>query len=987
MGGNVALAQNSYWQQRVDTRMDVVLDDEQHLINGRIEMDYFNNSPDTLSFIYFHLWPNAYKTDRTAFEQQAVEDGLTDHYFAKDKDRGYIDSLYFVADDSKCGIVVTQHEDIIKLVLPTPLLPGAKTTITSPFRVKIPLTFSRLGHNGNAYQISQWFPKPAVYDRKGWHPLPYLNQGEFYSEFGSYDVAITLPQNYIVMGTGNITDAAENAWLDSLSALSLPPDTLYKKQTPISSTATKTIHFQEDNVHDFAWFADKRWVVRQEKFSIGDNPEITAYSCFLPVDQQGWKNSAAKIKETVIKYSSLVGTYPYRTVKAVEGDLIAGGGMEYPTVTVIQKMDDEKEVNVVVAHEVGHNWFYGILGTNEREHAWMDEGINSLYEHKVQPSDKRLSEFLGTSKDLDYLGYAAMAASRNLLPADTTAYIYPAANYGADVYGKASYFLEWLEDYMGKESFQKAMQQYFNEWKFKHPYPEDFEQIFRASTDKNLDWFFAALHSSKPVDYKIKSVKKKDGLTEITVKNKTGFLAPVKVILEGESEAGGTIAKSGWSQSFVGKTTFTIADSGNTKWHSAYIAESVPDYKSDNNLYKNGSTFHPKLGAFAGLNMSEKSKTWLAPAIGYNYYDGFMAGLLLHNVSLPQNKFQYILAPLYAFGSKQFVGTGIVGYTAFMDGGALHNMQFNLEGKTFSYRKSDLNVADAVRARFIKIAPEVIFNFRKPYPRSSVSRSLSVKGYWIREDRMAFQMDGADSLYRPSIAGSNDNYYGRMRYNHTNERTFNPFSYTFESQVGKQFAKISLEANLKIDYFIKDKGLYIRGFAGKFFSFTNNDFESYRYRLATTYTGANDYLYDETYLGRNEQTGFTSQQISMKEGGFKINTLQYANQIGLSNDWLFALNLKSDLPFWNLPVRLFADIGTFSGAKKQNPSESALLYVAGLEVYISDYLTINLPLVMSKDYKEYVDGILGKGSFAKTISFSLNLSKIDWLNGPSKLLR
>jgi hypothetical protein len=172
----------------------------------------------------------------------------------------------------------------------------------------------------------------------------------------------------------------------------------------------------------------------------------------------------------------------------------------------------------------------------------------------------------------------------------------------------------------------------------------------------------------------------------------------------------------------------------------------------------------------------------------------------------------------------------------------------------------------------------------------------------------------------------------------------------------------------------------VRGYVGKFFSFTQNDFESYRYRLATTYTGANDYLYDETYIGRNEQTGWKSQQISMKEGGFKINTLQYTNQIGLSNDWLFALNVKTDLPFGNLPIRIFADLGTFSNAKKLNPSESALLYVAGIEVYLSDYFTINIPLVYSKDYKDYIDGILGKGSFAKTISFSLNLGNIDWLN-------
>ena len=145
-------------------------------------------------------------------------------------------------------------------------------------------------------------------------------------------------------------------------------------------------------------------------------------------------------------------------------------------------------------------------------------------------------------------------------------------------------------------------------------------------------------------------------------------------------------------------------------------------------------------------------------------------------------------------------------------------------------------------------------------------------------------------------------------------------------------------------------------------------------------------MYDETYLGRNEQTGLASQQISNKEGGFKINTLQYANQIGLSDDWLFALNIKTDLPFWNLPIRLFADVATFSGAKQQNPTGAGVLYEAGFQVYFWDYITINFPVIMSKDYKEYRNSVLGKNSFSKMITFSINLGNINWLKLPAKLL-
>ncbi len=217
-------AQHTYWQQQADHNITVTLDDKAHMLRGHSVIKYRNNSPDSLKFIYFHLYPNAFRTDRTAYEKQAVENGHTDHYFSDEEDRGYIDSLKFTASYNNAeprliGVVVTADPDVVKLILPEVLPPGTEIQIETPFRVKIPATFSRLGHEGNAYQISQWYPKPAVYDQKGWHPLPYLDQGEFYSDFGNYHVAITLPANYIVMGTGNIIEAEEKAWLDKLAAL------------------------------------------------------------------------------------------------------------------------------------------------------------------------------------------------------------------------------------------------------------------------------------------------------------------------------------------------------------------------------------------------------------------------------------------------------------------------------------------------------------------------------------------------------------------------------------------------------------------------------------------------------------------------------------------------------------------------------------------------------------------------------------------------
>ena len=174
---NTLFAQNHYWQQQVNFTINVSLNDKDHTLDAFETIEYTNHSPDTLHFIWFHIWPNAYKNDRTAFSEQLLKEKRTDFYFSKPYQKGYINQLDFKADGSNATIVNDSNNiDVIKVLLPTPLPPGSKTIITTPFKVKLPYNFSRGGHVGNDYQVTQWFPKPAVYDKTGWHHMPYLDQ-------------------------------------------------------------------------------------------------------------------------------------------------------------------------------------------------------------------------------------------------------------------------------------------------------------------------------------------------------------------------------------------------------------------------------------------------------------------------------------------------------------------------------------------------------------------------------------------------------------------------------------------------------------------------------------------------------------------------------------------------------------------------------------------------------------------------------------------
>ena len=324
---------------------------------------------------------------KTALAKQQYKSGEKILFYGDPSVRGWIDSLDFTSNglDLEWNFD-SEHQDIAIIKLKAPLKSGNKIEISTPFRVKIPSgEISRLGHIGQSYQITQWYPKPAVYDKNGWKPMPYLNQGEFYSEFGSFDVSITLPKNYVISATGDLQTEAEVRFLNNMAK-----DCKEKieknnfssdNKFPESSKTFKTVRFKQKDVHDFAWFTDKRYMVLKGEVTLPHSKrKVDTWALFTPKNADLWSKSIEYLNDGTYYYSLWNGDYPYNHVTAVDGTISAGGGMEYPNITVIGNSSSAIELEIVIVHEVGHNWFYGILGSNEREHGWMDEGLNTLNE-------------------------------------------------------------------------------------------------------------------------------------------------------------------------------------------------------------------------------------------------------------------------------------------------------------------------------------------------------------------------------------------------------------------------------------------------------------------------------------------------------------------------------------------------------------------------------------------------------------------------------
>jgi aminopeptidase N len=350
--------------------------------------------------------------------------------------------------------------------------------------------------------ICQWYPKPAVYDRKGWHPMPYLDQGEFFSEYGSYKVNITLPAHYVVAATGVLQNTNELATYKQIGSDN--NKTTFNKWYS-NSSQSKTLSYAAENVHDFAWFADNDYIIEYDTLQLSPGQTIDVFAYHHSKGNEHWDKATDYIKSAVRHYSTWIGKYPYPVVAAVEGPKNdKSGGMEYPMVTMITKPDaTELTLDALITHEVGHNWFYGILGSNEREYAWMDEGIDTYYQFRYEAEKYRSNSIFesvlpkevkqNTEEQFTALLYTALTKIPMEMPIDTPSYVFLDKDYSLIEYIKTAVWMYVMELYLGRENIDKAIQLYFNTWMFRHPYPDDLKTAFEKSMGKKLDEYFSLL--------------------------------------------------------------------------------------------------------------------------------------------------------------------------------------------------------------------------------------------------------------------------------------------------------------------------------------------------------------------------------------------------------------------------------------------------------------------------------------------------------------
>ena len=497
----VASAQNnkSYWQQKVDYKMEIDMDVENHQYKGTQELTYTNNSPDTLYRVFYHLYFNAFQPG----SQMDVRSRTIEDASSKISDRiskltvseiGYIKPTLLTQDGKNLQFEVVGT--ILEALLNTPILPNTSTVFKMNWDAQVPIQIRRTGRynaEGVAYSMTQWYPKLAEYDFEGWHAVPYIAR-EFHGVWGDFDVSIKLDENFIIGGTGYLQNADK------------------KGLGGKSKRKTRTWHFSAPNVHDFAWAADKDYI--HDTYPGPNGVKLNFYYKNNPEILENWKALQPKTADLLAYFNTHIGKYPYKQYSVIQG---GDGGMEYAMCTLITGERKLGSLVGVTAHELAHTWFQFLLATNESKHEWMDEGFTSYI------SSIAMNELMEEGKENpnadSYRGYNYIATSGKEQPQTTHADRYNTnTGYGIAAYSKGAVFLSQLAYVIGKENLDKTLLRYYKEWSFKHPTPNDFIRVAEKVSGAELDWYLMDwTQTTNTIDYGIIEVLTEDSETKVSL--------------------------------------------------------------------------------------------------------------------------------------------------------------------------------------------------------------------------------------------------------------------------------------------------------------------------------------------------------------------------------------------------------------------------------------------------------------------------------------
>lgn len=528
---NTSAQRPGYWAQRVDYTMDIDVDEETFRYDGKMNLKYSNHSDQELNKVYFHLYFNAFQPGSMMDERlqnisdpdqrMVINEGTKDQPVLKSRiamlspdEIGYqhIQSIKYNGNE------VTFQEDgtILEVQLDRPIAAGETVEFDLIWDAQVPEQIRRSGRNSKdsvAFSMTQWYPKMAHFDEFGWHLDEYIGR-EFVAPFGNFDVSIRIHKDYVIGSSGKLQNPNEVKG--------------YVENPTIKAENNKAVwHYKAENIHDFAWAADPKFVVDSTKTQNG----TSLYTVYIPKDDQVIENWTAALDLAADFFnftSERFGNYPWPTYTIIQG---GDGGMEYGTATLVTGGRNLPSLVGVIYHEAAHSWYQQLFGINETVDEWMDEGFTSYIQDLAftelfeKPKVRALNPI-----GMAYQGYFRLAKSGLEEPMSLLADYYQTNfAYSQQAYNKGGVLLEQLGYIIGKEQLSQTFLNFYEKWKFKHPTPNDFKRVAEETADINLKWYFNLfVNTTRTIDYAISSVDQQS----IVLENKSNLAMPIDLLVE-----------------------------------------------------------------------------------------------------------------------------------------------------------------------------------------------------------------------------------------------------------------------------------------------------------------------------------------------------------------------------------------------------------------------------------------------------------------------
>lgn len=987
----IGIARAQYFQQEVDYDILVTLDTAGKSIRGEMTMTYHNHSPKPLSEIRMHLWANAYQSKKSFFAKQNLASNNDKFYWADEEHMGGYEELSFSQNGTELDWDHPRNnKEYVALSLHEPLPSGGSAEIKISFTQKVPFIYSRGGWAPGFYALTQWYPKAAVYDQKGWHLFPYLEMGEYFSEYGNYSVTIDVPDSSLVAATGIVRDSVvENGRL------------------------RKT--YEAEEVLDFAWFYGENMIQEHKTITLDDGHKVDLQyyapknyalnkakvaDTLVPQREGVINNNLAPIEmleRSVRYYSDQVAPYPYPQATVVIGPLNTGSGMEYPMITLIGPTQSKQSLDRVIAHEIGHNWFQGILGFDERSFPYLDEGINSFYENKYMDDHYGSSNMkfqvmaARTALNFDQFLYQSAYQRGDIVPVNSHTHDMDLIQYYFNAYMLPPTLFDKLEEAVGPEQFRANMEIFYDRYRFKHPTAENLRQVFEENAKEamSFDWFFDdLLNTVKPYDIAITEVVSQGREYRVTLENRGEITAPFAI----KGYRGKKAIHTARFPAFEGKTTVTLPMED---YDYIAVDENLGVERSPEN---NRHDFIPVrkqkfINPVFGLKNPGIAKIWYYPLVNFNYADGFIFGAGLHNITLPGNNLEFFVQPGFGIKSNEWVGMAGMDYYIPRNNSRIRYFNIGWSAKHYSQGLRDIPGPDDHQ-------PPMYWRFN---PRFKISFQPQNKfNPWYNTLKITAPVVGSPDHFLTDEFGNFSHFetvwrvypraHFRMKRNSPVNNIEMNFKAEFLSQKGGQDKKenfLKTTAELITDYaYASKQKIYARFFVGAFPVNTisqsgivpNSPFSG---MLGVSYQGYHDYAYDGYFTDRAESSGkIWGRQISTEDGGFK-DALGAANAMltGNSNSFLAAINLNADLPVIGkkFPLKPYADFAIYD--KAPYGSGTAFLFSGGVMLGRDKWpVSLYLPLFGSR---EIMDIHKERGKLWSRISFRLSLE--DW--GLSEKLR